>query len=196
MAPPSSRDERERIYLVGFMGCGKTRIGNLLADELRRGFHDLDAAVQGKAGKTVRDVFEEDGEEVFRDLEHQCLAATAAWPGLVVATGGGLMAFERNRRLLEELGITVWLDVPFDAIVARMSEHGRRRRPLFDDQAGARRLYEERRPDYAEADVHLRLGGQEPAEDVAARLAETLRSDSVRSERPLQRPRGSGPDRT
>lgn len=180
MVLPASPDQRERIYLVGFMGCGKTRIGDLLADRLRRGFHDLDAAVQGKAGKTVRDVFEEDGEEAFRDLEHQCLAATAAWPGLVVATGGGLMAFERNRRLLDDLGTSVWLDVPFDVIVARMSEHGRRQRPLFDDEAEARRLYEKRRPTYAEADVRLRLTGEEPPEDAAARLAEVLRSEIPR----------------
>lgn len=163
-----------RIYLVGFMGCGKTRIGLLLADALGRGFLDIDRMIEDEAGVTVREIFETRGEPEFRRLESECLRRSGSYHRVVVATGGGVMASEANRRTLEELGTTVWLDVSFEVIVGRMSAHGRAKRPLLDDPARARNLYSERLDSYRQADLQVKVGEGEAASQVAARILDLI----------------------
>lgn len=168
MDRPRARLGTEHLFLTGFMGTGKTTVGRILARELGRPFVDLDGEIESRAGKPIAGIFAADGEEAFRQLEHESLKALEGRAPAVVATGGGLPAFRRNRRLMEKNGVSVWLDVPFAAIVARLDERERRQRPLFDDEDRALRLFQRRRPSYAEADIHLELAGEVSPEQAAS----------------------------
>lgn len=169
-------DLPSRIYLVGFMGCGKTRIGRLLADAMGRGYLDVDAMVKDRAGMSIRELFEQQGEAAFRRLEADCLRRTEDWENVVIATGGGVMVSESNRQILGQRGMTVWLNVPFDLIVGRMSAYGRSQRPLLDDEDAARRLYTERLDAYRRADLEIAVAESEDAQRVAARILDLISS--------------------
>lgn len=172
-APPS------RIYLTGFMAAGKTAVGAALAALLGLRFLDLDREVERRAGTSIRRIFERQGEAAFRDLEHTALRATASLDSVVVATGGGTMAFERNRSLIRELGICVWLDASFETVVARLDAAGQSRRPLFRSRDEARALYDERLPAYRMADFRVAVSQADTATGVAARIARLLPRESV-----------------
>ncbi|MEM1206141.1 MAG: shikimate kinase [Acidobacteriota bacterium] len=167
-----------RLYLCGFMGAGKTTVGRLVAAELGCGFLDLDDRVEAAAGMPVAEIFERWGETYFRDLEHACLGRTRAEGGAVIATGGGTMTFERNLRLLSRLGTTLWLDVDFEDLLDRLDGAGRARRPLFRDEAKARRLFRSRLPAYARADLRIRVGRDATSRDVAANILDLIRATS------------------
>lgn len=163
-----------RIYLTGFMACGKTAVGEELAARLGYRFIDLDAEIEARAGETVRQIFERRGEAAFRDLEHRALAATAKVGEAVIATGGGLPTVERNRALLGRLGLSVWLDPSFETLLARLDEEGMKKRPLFADRSQARDLHRDRLDAYRRADIHIRIDAGETAADVAVRIAQLL----------------------
>lgn len=163
-----------RVYLTGFMAAGKTAVGRLLARELGYRFVDLDSEIEKRCGESIREVFERQGEVGFRDLEHSALEATAVEPGVVVATGGGAMVFERNRDLIRRLGISVWLDPGFETILGRLDEDERRRRPLFEDEEQARALYEQRLDAYQMADLRVEISDADTAEAVVARIAKLI----------------------
>ena len=169
--PPNGYATPSRIYLIGFMAAGKTAVGGALAASLDVRFVDLDREIETDTGLEVRQIFELRGEEAFRDLEHRALERTAAVPRAVIATGGGLMTFERNRALLRRLGLSVWLDPGFETILARLDAAGRLRRPLFRDPEQARELYRQRRGAYARSDLRIAVAADETAEAVAARIA-------------------------
>src|SRR5690242_6454241 len=139
------------IFLVGFMGSGKTAVGRELAAQLGVAFVDLDARVEEEAGKSVAALFQEEGEAAFRAREARALRALeAAFPqGVVVATGGGVGADADHRAWMAARGRTVWLDASLDAIEARVRRDGAR--PLFGDAAEVARLLAARRPAYAHA---------------------------------------------
>ena len=92
------------VFLTGFMGTGKTKIGRLLAQLLGRVFVDTDHLIEERAGQSIPQLFATHGEAQFRQLEHQCLAEAAARPGAVIALGGGAIAQERNWELLGRAG--------------------------------------------------------------------------------------------
>jgi shikimate kinase len=160
-----------RIFLTGFMGSGKTTVGRLLAGRLGIPFVDLDGEIERRAGMTVREIFDRHGEPAFRSLEAEALAAAAALPDAVVATGGGTMAFEANFRLIRASGLSVWLHPPFAAIVTRIGGAGKSDRPLFRNETQALALYQERLPAYRRADVTVDVTAGEEPEEVAARIA-------------------------
>ena len=166
---------RRHLFLVGFMGAGKTRLGGLLSARLEAPMTDLDESIEAAAGMAVRAIFERYGETYFRELEHMCLRRLGERPPSVVATGGGAFVASRNRRLIENLGFSVWIDVGFDTIVGRMSARGRQSRPLLPDEGRARTLFSVRRPDYRRADLSIEVGAGEEAEAVAARILELIR---------------------
>lgn len=163
-APP------RRIFLVGFMGAGKTSIGRRLAADLGYADLDLDREIEFTARASVAQIFERQGEDAFRDLEHQCLRAVLEKEGVVVSTGGGTMAFERNRSLMASAGVSVFLHPSFATIVSRLTAHGRRSRPLFRDEEQAQQLYEKRLQDYRLADLEIPIASDETAAEVAARI--------------------------
>ena len=161
------------IYLVGFMGCGKSTVGRLLAERLGWDFVDLDAEIEAAAGKPIARIFDEDGEARFRDLEHHALKRQSCLArdghARVTALGGGCFAAERNRLLLGEGGgLSIWLDAPANVLWERVN--GIEGRPLARDRRAFEELLDARRPSYAAADYAVQAG-VEPAAVVEAILA-------------------------
>jgi shikimate kinase len=160
-----------RIYLTGFMGCGKTTIGRRLARKLDVEFVDLDEEVERRAGMTVRQIFEAQGEPAFRQMEAEALRGTLALPDVVVAMGGGTMAFEANAALVGANGLSIWINPAFATIASRIGGRGKSDRPLFKDDAQALALYRERLPAYRRADLTVDVAPREGPEEIAARIA-------------------------
>lgn len=161
------------IYLVGFMGSGKTTVGAALADELGWSFFDLDDDIETAAGRKIAEIFTEAGEVEFRRQERVALEkrVRAAMHGMptVIALGGGTFAQAGNAELIRDHGITLWLDVPYEVVAARVA--GLAHRPLARDPEKFAALFEERLPAYARADYRVALAGDDPRAAVAAILA-------------------------
>src|SRR5262245_4177165 len=130
-----------RIFLVGFMGAGKTTVGRVLAQLLQHRFFDLDEIIEKDAGKSVRQIFTEDGELEFRRVEKKALESLQGTWDAVVALGGGAYAAEENRRLVRELGTAVWLECPLEVCMARLA--GDESRPLLRTEQEMAQLMEE-----------------------------------------------------
>lgn len=161
-----------RVFLTGFMGAGKTAVGERLAERLAVPFVDLDREIEARAGMSIRQMFETQGEPAFRQLERETLRAViAALPDAVVATGGGTFTFEANARLMGDNGMSVFLNPAFSTIVARIGGLGKADRPLFRDETQALALYRERLPAYRRADLTVDVGAGEGPQEVAARIA-------------------------
>jgi shikimate kinase len=159
-----------RVYLIGFMGAGKTATGSELARLQRAVFWDLDLRVEAALGMSVQEVFAGRGEAFFRGVEAAQLKLTRRASRAVVATGGGTFASETNRETIRRLGVSVFLDVPWEELVRRLpgkQEH----RPLFDSPETARKLFESRLPAYRLADLTVNPGRGEDAVAVAHRIA-------------------------
>ncbi len=141
------------VFLVGFMGSGKTTVGKLLAQRLGWTFADLDDDIEAAAGMTVSEIFAERGEPEFRDIEHAALRARAQaihnGGRLVVALGGGAFVPDRNVELLRACGTTFWLDAPLDELRARVEPASHR--PLAKDAVKFAELYWERLEAYGRA---------------------------------------------
>ena len=129
-----------RFYLVGFMGAGKSTVGRALAARLGVPFVDLDEAFESLSGMTIRRAFEEHGEAWFREREAELLRGTEALPAAVVALGGGTFTFPENRSVVRRSGLSVWLDVPFEVVAARLGAKAADH-PLFRSLEEARALY-------------------------------------------------------
>lgn len=166
------RRRPERIYVVGFMGSGKTTVGRRLAERLGRPFVDLDAEIERAAGRTIRALFEEFGEPAFRERESAFLAGTESLPAAVVATGGGSFAQEGNRRAIARLGTSVLLDVTLDTVRGRLA--GKTDRPLFQTAEQLEALFAQRAPFYRMAAVRVALSGAETVEEAADRVLTAL----------------------
>ena len=154
------------IVLVGFMGSGKTTVGRELARRLELPFADLDDLIEAAERRSIADIFANDGEAAFRDIEHWELGR--ALLGGVLALGGGAYAQERNRELLRGRATVVWLDVPFERALRRVA--GAEHRPLAKDPDKFAALYAARRSAYAEADVTISITSDDPAAAAAAIL--------------------------
>jgi shikimate kinase len=168
-----------RIFLVGFMGAGKSRVGEALAQLLSSRFVDLDERLCRRFGVAIPEIFAHHGEAVFRASETEELAAVAATEhDVVVATGGGAFCSEGNRRLIEAAGATsIYLDLPWEALRRRLGA-AHAGRPLYGSEAAARRLWEARQPAYRCADLIVELAGDEEPGEAAAMVAGALREAS------------------
>ncbi len=161
-----------KIWLVGFMGSGKTTIGRILARRLALPFFDLDAEIEAASGKSVRAIFETEGEAEFRRRERAFVEASEAISEGVFASGGGTFAMESSRKLIQRTGVSIFLDPPFEALAERST--AKPDRPLFVDAIQAKRLLDERLPFYRIAALTVPLTGHESAEAAAERLLEKL----------------------
>ena len=160
------------IYLVGFMGCGKSTVGRALADELGWSFFDLDDEIEGDSGSSISEIFDRDGEEIFRTLEASALAkrvkAVQSGRPQVIALGGGALMSDKNFELISNHGVMVWLDTPFEVIEKRVA--GESHRPLARDPKKLRELFEIRSPRYALADFRV----EAPEEDAMSTVRRIL----------------------
>ena len=102
--------QMKNIVLIGMPGCGKSTIGALLAEKLGRTLADADEKIISLAGKSIPDIFAQDGEPTFRDWETKALTELGKQSGLVIATGGGCVTQKRNYPLLHQNGYLVWLE--------------------------------------------------------------------------------------
>lgn len=161
-----------RVYLVGFMGSGKSTVGELLARKLGVPFVDLDLAFESLAGMSIRATFERHGEAWFRAREAELLRGTADLPDGVVALGGGTFAFPENAAFVRAHGTSVFLDVPFPVLAERLA--GKEDRPLFRSVEQARELYETRLPSYKMADRTIPVSPTDGVEAVVDRIASVL----------------------
>ncbi len=144
------------IYLVGFMGCGKTSVGRHLARRLGWTFVDLDAAIEEREGEPIHRIFRVRGEPRFREIEREELGSVSRRRAVVVALGGGAFCSEENRRIVESTGVSVWLDAPLELLLTRCASDDTR--PLFTTAEAAAALLERRIPFYQKADLRLKVG--------------------------------------
>jgi shikimate kinase len=158
------------IYLVGFMGSGKTTIGRLLAARLGWNFADLDEEIEAAQRIAIAQIFEARGELEFRRLESEVLReqvqAIQRGRPAVIALGGGAFTQPENRELTLRHGIVVWLDCPFETVERRVSPTTHR--PLARDPERFAALYQARHEVYALADVRIAIESDDPAVAVEA----------------------------
>lgn len=166
--PPSPlAARRERIYLTGFMGSGKSTVGPILANAIGYEFADVDRAIERATGKSVNEIFRASGEEYFREVERRVVAELSGKPRYVVALGGGTLMDEENFRRITSSGIIVYLRSTPEHIFQRVRRRGDR--PQLHDPEGNRLpdaglreriddLYRLREPVYARADLIIHTG--------------------------------------
>jgi shikimate kinase len=143
----------DKIYLVGFMAAGKTSVGRELARRLGWQAIDIDQLIETQEQMGVTEIFAKHGEAYFRAAERAAVARQVGLRHVVVATGGGTFADPRNRALINEDGLSVWLDVSLERAISRVPAGGRR--PLATDRSEFERLYASRREAYAQAHVRI-----------------------------------------
>ena len=174
------RDAKAAIFLTGFMGAGKSTVGQATAKVLGWPFVDLDDCIERSAGQPIATIFSEYGEDGFRDREHAALAeqAESARHGnsFVLALGGGTYAFARNRELLRTAGITIWLDLDTETLWDRVRAASHR--PLAQDQRAFSKLHAARRESYAQADA--RVDGVGTPDEVVRRIFQLRWMQGVR----------------
>ena len=134
------------IYLCGFMGCGKSYIGRLLAEDRGMPFVDLDSFIVEKEGRSIPEIFEQSGEPFFRQLEAECIKELDC--GYVVATGGGALINENTAGFANEHGITVFLDAEFELCYERIKDDSNRPLAVNNTEEQLRELFEKRREIY------------------------------------------------
>lgn len=150
----------DKIYLVGFMGAGKTTVGRRLAKRLGWRLEDLDQRIEERERRTIAEIFRDQGEPYFRAVERDTLNALRSVRDAVVATGGGTFADAENRAMMLADGTVVWLDLPFAMVLERVPRDGRR--PLAADRDALEALYLSRRASYQHAHFRVESGTGRP----------------------------------
>ncbi|MBT9314659.1 shikimate kinase [Leptothoe spongobia] len=164
------------LYLVGMMGSGKSTLGKYLAHTLNYRFIDTDDVIVQAIGHSINDIFADQGEAAFRNIETQVLAQVAPYTNTVIATGGGMVIQQKNWSYLQS-GLVVWLNVSIDELMTRLSRD--KSRPLL--KAGNLRdklttLLDQRQQRYAQADVTVTYQTGEKVDAVAKRTLEAIQT--------------------
>jgi len=166
--------EFRSLVLIGLMGAGKSSIGKRLANALNVPFTDADTEIEKAAGKSINEIFEEDGEVFFRDGEYRVISRLLREPGQVLATGGGAFMKAETREEITKAGISVWLKADLDLLMSRVSR--RDTRPLLrrENPAGIMaKLIEDRYPVYAQADITV-VSRDAPHEEIVNEIIEAV----------------------
>ena len=161
----------DKIYLVGFMGAGKSSVARALGRRLDWRAEDIDARIEQAERRDIPTIFRDSGEPYFRAREREALIDLLPERGAVIASGGGTFADASNRELMLRDGGVVWLDAPFEIILQRVPRDGRR--PLAADRLGMEQLYNQRLAAYRQA--HLRVdAGRGSVEELVEYIVEWL----------------------
>ena len=180
------------LYLIGMMGTGKTTVGQRLAKELGYRFFDTDVLIERVAQKSINELFAENGEAFFRDLESQVLGEVSACTRSVIATGGGAVLRPVNWGYLRH-GLIIWLDAPISLLVERLAEDNTRPLLKMDDLSlKLETLLAERKSLYQEADLQIAIAKNENPEQIVSKILEQIpnvlksdkQSNQVNSEDP------------
>lgn len=162
------------IFLVGFMGCGKSYTGRKLAPLLGFDYVDMDRVIEAQESMSIKEIFEQKGETYFRNLEHQYLLDLDTNQNKVISTGGGVPCFFNNMEIMNEKGITIYLNRSKSVVIPRLLQ-GAHKRPLIQnmDEETLSTFYDaklaERAPFYEKAQLHV---GDANVEDIGKLLAD------------------------
>lgn len=148
------------IFLTGFMGCGKSTIGELLASRLQWRFYDLDAQIEAGLGNTVREVFATSGEKAFREQEKILLREIIQKNRTVISLGGGTLLDRENIVAVKKSGILIWLNAPLAVLRKRLGNEDVR--PLLDGVDSLEYLYRNRIAGYENAQLEIDASGNNP----------------------------------
>ena len=166
-----------RIYLIGMMASGKSTIGALLAKRLGYTFVDMDAEIEANAGKSISQMFADEGEEHFRELESELLKKLSHKSKLVISTGGGTPIHHNGIDRMLRTGRVVWLKVSIDTIYNRLQNDSTRPLAKQITKYQLSRLIRSRNPIYKRADIRIWNKGK--VADVVDRIREILRKRAV-----------------
>jgi len=167
------------LYLVGFMGTGKSTVGRAVAQRLGFTLRDSDHEIERQQGKAIAEIFASEGEAAFRGLERRFVESGHPATRVVVSCGGGLVVQPGMLELLQTRGVVICLHASIETILARTARH--RHRPLLnveDPEARVRALYAEREPIYKRAGTVL-LTDARPLSDIVAHVIRAWRRESV-----------------
>jgi shikimate kinase len=164
----------KNVYLIGFMGSGKSTVGKILAEKLNMNFIDIDKLIEEKEGMKIKDIFEQKGEGYFRELERKQIEAIVNQERLVVSTGGGLGANLDNMNLMKKNGDVVWLDVSLNTVLDRLKND--QDRPLLKQPTEKiKQLFEERKNVYRLANIRINADKKTPSQIVEEILTKIKR---------------------
>lgn len=157
-----------KIYIVGFMGAGKTTIGRELAARIETPFFDLDELIESAEKMTIREMFAQKGEPYFRKRERDLLRSTKHLESAVVATGGGTFTFDENIQFIQSEGLSVYLSAPYALLRSRIGDKDDR--PLFRDDLSTHELYANRIRYYRMSDITIDIREEETPAEIVERL--------------------------
>jgi shikimate kinase len=160
----------DKLYLVGFMGAGKTTVARALGRRTGWRVEDIDTCIETRERRPVASIFAQQGEPYFRQLERQVLGELLSLRHVVVATGGGTFVEPDNRALMLADGVVAWLDLPLALVLERVPADGRR--PLAADRGQMEQLFVRRQLAYAES--HVRLDAARPVPEIVETVLERL----------------------
>lgn len=158
-----------KIYLIGFMGSGKTTVGRELSRRIEAPFFDLDELIETSESMSIKDIFAQKGEPHFRKRERDLLRSTHYVERGVIATGGGTFTFDENIQFIQGEGLSVYLSVPFNIITKRLA--GKMdERPLYKDEETAHELFKTRLRYYKMSDITLDIRESETTSEIVERI--------------------------
>jgi len=170
---------KKTVVLVGMMGSGKTAVGRVLAEKLGAPFLDSDHEIETAAAMTIAEIFERDGEAFFRDRESEVIRRLLKERICILSTGGGAFLAERNRSLISEFGVSVWLDADLNLLWNRVKHKDTR--PLLqtaNPKQTLTEIYEKRVPFYQQADLSVNARPEYAIEDMANAVLQCLKTRS------------------
>jgi shikimate kinase len=160
----------DKLYLVGFMGAGKTTVARAIGKHTGWRVEDIDQRIESREHRTVASIFSQQGEPYFRQLERLALGELLPLRHVVIATGGGTFVEPDNRALMLADGAVAWLELSLAQVIERVPADGRR--PLASDRAQMEQLFARRQLAYAQA--HVRVDASRPVPEVVGRLLEWI----------------------